>query len=148
MHRTLLPILFAVPAVYAAEYTAEADPMAGIYEKLYTALEQEVLALEQIDQPADAAAAVAELRAALAAQQELLSVDQNALWLYIDNTKDKKQAMVDILVRLALQFQRIEKAAYFDNAELKELLAPQVEYDSEAEHAKREKVHAVDHDED
>lgn len=139
MHRTLLPILFAVPAVYAAD----SDPMAGIYERLYAALEQEVEALENIEQAADVASALEQLRASLAAQSELLSVDQNELWLYIDNTKDRKQALVDLLVRLALEFLRVEKAAYFDSDELKALLAPQIEVDPTVEHAKREKVDAA-----
>lgn len=144
MHRTLLPILFAVPAIYAADSAS----VAVSYGRLYDALEQEVLALEKIVKPADAAAAVEKVRASLAVQNELLSVDQNELWLYIDNTQGKKQALVDMMVRLALQFQRVEIAAFFGNDELKELLAPQIILDPTVKHAKREKVHAVDHNAD
>ncbi len=144
MHRTLLPILFAATSAYAAE----ADPMVSVYEQMYAALEQKVEALEKIEQPSDAAAAVEPVRSALAALKELLTVDQQELWLFIDNTRDKKQALIDLLDRLALQYSKLETSGYYGNAELKEMLAPQIEVDTEAEHAKREKVHAVDHDED
>lgn len=122
--------------------------MVSVYEQMYAALEQKVEALEKIEQPSDAAAAVEPVRSALAALKELLTVDQQELWLFIDNTRDKKQALIDLLDRLALQYSKLETSGYYGNAELNEMLAPQIEVDTEAEHAKREKVHAVDHDED
>ncbi len=144
MHRTLFPLLVASTVVYAADV----DPMASAYEALYSALEQETLALESIQTATDAAGAVDQLRAALQAQQALLSTDESALWQYIDNTEGRKQALVDLLERLALQFCRLEMQQYYGSDELKTLLSPQIEFDPDVEHAKRAKLHAVDHDED
>ncbi len=122
--------------------------MACVYESLLRALNQETEALEKIGEPADAAGVIEEVRAALAAQKELLAVDAKELWQYIDNTEGKKQPLVDVLGRLALQFGRMEKTNYFQNADLKALLSAQIEENEEAAKAKREKIHAVDHDED
>ena len=109
---------------------------------------QETLALESIQTATDAAGAVDQLRAALQAQQALLSTDESALWQYIDNTEGRKQALVDLLERLALQLCRMETQQYYGSDELKTLLSPQIEFDPDEEHAKRAKLHAVDHDED
>lgn len=144
MHRFLLPVFFASSALYAAEN----DPMACVYESLLHALNQEVAALEKIEEPADAAGVVEEVKAALTAQKELLAVDAKELWQYIDNTEGKKQPLIDVLERLALQFGRLEKTNYFDSADLRSLLSAQIEENLEAARAKREKIHAVDHDED
>lgn len=144
MHRFLLPVFFASSALYAAE----TDPMASVYESLLRALNQEAVALEKIGEPADAAGVVEEVKAALSAQKQLLAVDARELWRYIDNTEGKKQPLIDVLARLALQFGRMEKTNYFQNADLKALLSAQIEENAEAAKAKREKIHAVDHDED
>lgn len=144
MHRFTLPLFFAASALHAAEV----DPSAAVYDKLLGALTQAVVALEKIDDVADAEPAVAEIQESIRVQNELLEEDDTALWQYIENTKDRKQALIDILERLALQFARLEKTNYFDNAELKALLADQIEENAEAAKAKRAKVHAVDHDED
>ena len=122
--------------------------MASAYESLLSALTREAVALEKIEEPADAAGVVEEVRAALLTQKGLLSVDAAELWQYIDNTDGKKQPLIDVLERLALQFGRLEETDYFGNPELKALLSAQIEENPEAAKAKREKVHAVDHDED
>lgn len=144
MHRFLLPVFFASCVLYAAE----TNPMASVYESLLNSLTQETEALEKIEEAADVAGVVGEVRAALAAQKELLAVDARELWLYIDNTEGKKQPLIDVLERLALQFGRLEKTNYFESADLKALLSAQIEENPEAAKAKREKIHAVDHDED
>lgn len=143
MHKTLLPILFAATAVYAAD----ADPMADACKRLKAALEQEVAALESIKEPGDAAGAVEAVRASLLAQEDLFAVSEKELWLYIDNTEGVKQPLVDLLERLALQFARLEDSSYFGNEELRALLGVQIESDPAVEHAKREKLHTIDHDE-
>lgn len=144
MYRFLLPVFFASSVLYAAE----TNPMAKAYESLLNSLTQETEALEKIEEAGDVAGVVGDVRAALAAQKELLVVDAKELWLYIDNTEGKKQPLIDVLERLAIQFGRLEKTNYFDSADLKALLSSQIEENPEAAKAKREKIHAVDYDED
>ncbi len=127
---------------------AETDPIAEVYARLDSAITQVVQALESIEQPQDADRAVAEVRAGIQAQQELLSVDEKALWQYIDNTDNAKQPLVDMLERLALQFARLEQSDYFGNAELRALLSPQLVEDPSAKPAKSQKLRTIDHDED
>ena len=145
MNRYLLPSLFAVSALYAQA----SEPMADASERLLSALEKEVEALEQIQKPEDAAEVLGELRDALKALEAMAaSVDDAELWLYIENTEGVKQPLVDILSQLALQMARIEEAAYFNHSGLQELLAPQTEETPEVQNAKLEKIRAVDHDDD
>lgn len=147
MYKSLLPLLFVGTALYAAE----TDPMQKVCERLIAALEQETEALESINQPADIPAGLEKLRASLQALQELFAEDETLLWQYIDNTPGAKQPIVDVLEELALQFARMEKENFFSNAELREVLAPQVCPSEAAEahkKAKREKLQEIDHDED
>lgn len=147
MYKTLVPLLFASVAVYAAD----ADPMADVCDRLVAALEQETEALASITQPADVPAAMEKLQASLAAQKALFSVDAKLLWQYIDNTEGVKQPIIDAMEELALQFARVVSAKFYDNAELRAVLAPQVLATKEtqkANHAKREKLREIDHDED
>lgn len=145
MNRYLLPSLFAATALYAQA----SEPMADACDRLLSALEIEVEALEQIQQPQDVAEALGELHDAVKTLEALTaSVDSAELWLYIENTEGVKQPLVDILSQLALQMARMENAAYFNHAELKELLAPQTEETPEMQNAKLEKIRAVDHDDD
>lgn len=143
MNKTLLPVLCAATVVYAADV----DPMAEACQRLKAVLEQEVEALASIKEPGDAAGAVEAVRASLLAQEDLFAVSEKELWVYIDNTEGVKQPLVDLLEELALQFARLEDSAYFGNEELRALLSVQIEADPAVEHAKREKVHAIDHDE-
>lgn len=144
MYKMLVPFLVASSAIYASEN----NPMADVCDRLLSALEQETSALTRMQSGTDVEAALDELRASLNTLKELMAVDQKELWLYIDNTKGVKQPIIDELERLALQFARIQQAGFFNNAELRELLAPQVITDPEAQKAKREKLREVDHDED
>lgn len=131
-----------------ALYAAEADPMAEPSARLLSALEQEVTALESIQSAADASAVVQAVRESLLAQEDLFSVDATELWLYIDNTPGVKQPLVDALVRLAVQFERLKAVDFFDNAELRTLLSPQVIEDEGVRNARKEKLQTIDHDED
>lgn len=144
MFKMLVPILVAGTALYAAE----ADPMEAVYTQLLSALEQETEALEKMESAADVDKALADLRASLNTLQEMLTVDTRDLWRYVDNTEGVKQPVVDQLELLALQFARLEQANFFDNAELRELLAPQIFSSPEARKVKHEKLHEIDHDED
>ena len=145
MNRYLLPSLFAVSALYAHA----SEPMADASERLLSALEKEVEALEQIQKPEDAAEVLGELRDALKELEAMAaSVDDAELWQYIENTEGVKQPLVDILSQLALQMARIEEAAYFNHSGLQELLAPQTEETPEVQNAKLEKIRAVDYDDE
>lgn len=144
MLKHLATLLVASTALYAAE----ADPMAETCDRLLAALEKEVEALESIGSAADAQAAVAPVRASLLEQEDLFAVDAKELWTYIDNTAGVKQPLVDMLIRLAIQFNRASAANFYDNAELRSLLSPQVVADEAVQKARRAKLHAIDHDED
>lgn len=143
MRKTLLPILFATTAIYASE----ADPMADACRRLSAALEQELAALQEMTAPDNASASLDALRKSLLEMEDLFSAGEKALWIYIDNTEGVKQPLVDLLEEIAVQFARVQAAGYFGNEELRALLAPQIELDESAKHAKREKVHSIDHDE-
>lgn len=146
MYKTLVPLLCVGTALYAAE----ADPMVEVCERLIAALEQEVEALESIEKAEDVPAALEQLRAGLLAQEDLFAVDQKLLWQYIDNTPGAKQPIVDVLELLAVQFVRMESNNFFDSAELRQILTPQIFGSPDAKSGKktkREKLHEIDHDE-
>lgn len=130
-------------------YVQAAEPMADAWERLLNALEKEVEALEQMQSPQDVDNALLELRDAVQTLATLAATgDDKELWQYIDNTADKKQPLVDVLSQLALEFSRIEMAGYFNNGELKTLLAPQIEEPSDIKNAKLEKIRVADDDDD
>ena len=146
MYKTLASLFIASSVLYAAE----AEPMAAVCDRLVAALEQEAEALEALTEGGDVSAPLAKVRESLAAQQELLAVDAGLLWQYIDNTEGVKQPIIDVLQRLALQFDRVEKARFFGSAELRKLLGPQVlatPATERANRAKLEKLREIDHDE-
>ncbi len=143
MYKMLVPILLTGTALYAAE----SDPMAAVCDQLMAALEQETASLQKMESADDVAGALDELRASLQKLQELMAVDAAALWVYIDNTAGAKQPLVDELERLALQFARLQKAEFFENEELRSLLAPQLQEQPKTHRSKRAKLHEIDHDE-
>ena len=146
MYKTLASLFIASSVLYASE----AEPMAAVCDRLVAALEQEAEALEALTEGGDVSAPLAKVRESLAAQQELLAVDAGLLWQYIDNTEGVKQPIIDVLQRLALQFDRVEKARFFGSAELRKLLGPQVlatPATERANRAKLEKLREIDHDE-
>lgn len=143
MFKMLVPILMAGTALYAAE----TEPMAAVCDQLLASLEQETASLTKMQAADDVPAALEELRDSLQKLEALMAVDAKELWTYIDNTTGAKQPLVDELERLALQFARVQKAEFFNNAELKSLLAPQVLEQPKTHRSKREKLHEIDHDE-
>lgn len=143
MFKMLVPILMAGTALYAAE----TEPMAAVCDQLLAALELETASLTKMQAADDVPAALEELRDSLQKLEALMAVDAKELWTYIDNTTGAKQPLVDELERLALQFARVQKAEFFNNAELKSLLAPQVLEQPKTHRSKREKLHEIDHDE-
>ena len=147
MFKPFAALFLAASAVYAS-----AEPVVEAYETLLASLEQEVVALEKVQQAADAPGAVASVQAALNTQRQLRDTlrgdGEKELWVYIDNTADAKQPLVDVMVRLAVQFKRMAENNFFDNGELRELLSPQIVPDAMSEKAKLEKMRAIDHDDD
>ena len=147
MFKPFAALFLAASAVYAS-----AEPVVEAYETLLSSLEAEVVALETVQQASDAAGVVASVQNALNTQQQLRESlrgeGEKELWVYIDNTAGVKQPLVDVLVRLAVQFTRMEENNFFDNAELRELLSPQIVPDAKSEKAKLEKMRAIDHDDD
>ncbi len=144
MHRFLLPLLLVTAPVYAAE----ASPVVDAYQRMLQALEQKTEALESIKQAEDAQKAVEPVREALQKLQALFAVDEKELFNYIDNTAGIKQPLIDIMQRMALQFSRLEQNAYYNNAQLRELLAPQIEAGSSQKKIKHVKLREEDSDDD
>ncbi len=52
------------------------------------------------------------------------------LWRYIDNTPHLKGALIELVQKIALEYQRLEKASFFSSDELRILLAPQLTPDA------------------
>ena len=144
MNRYLLMPLIATTALYAQASESVSDACRSLQD----ALNREASVLEQIQNNQDADEMLPELRAVLQQLAALSVVDENELWLYIDNTEGVKQPLVDALSQIALQFSRLEAAGFYHHAGLRELLAPQTEETPDVRRAKLEKIHAVDHDDD
>lgn len=121
MQKLLIPTTCLICCVAAAQ-AAPADTAAALKD----ALEQEVQLLEGIADAGGVQAALPGLQKALAAQKALFSADEKELWEYLDNTDGVKLPLLELLQRLAAQLTRLEDAAFFDNAELKELLYEQI----------------------
>lgn len=143
MYKMLVPLIFAGSVLHAAAV----EPMAEACSRLVAALGQETAALQKMQTAADVSGALEDLRASLAALEALFEVDEKELWMYIDNTEGAKQPIVDELERLAVQFIRVSREKFFGNAELRNLLAPQVLNTPQKPRAKRGKLREIDHDE-
>ncbi len=125
----MMPILSLVTlSAMVLPAVAETSPAAAC-EQLGKALGAELSALRAMQDAPSVEANIAALEAALA---ELGSMDrspeaEDALWQYIDNAQeDVKMRLVEQLQRLAVEFMRLEKAAFFNSARLREALAPQL----------------------
>lgn len=90
--------------------------------QLLSTLENQVAVLQGIKDKETAAAAVAPLKDIMTRQGELFSVDENALWLHIDNSVEIKQEFLLTLQSMAAEFSRLEAAKYFNCAELRQLV--------------------------
>ncbi len=109
-----------------AACVAQAASEEEICEKLSEGLEAQAELLADVDDEASAAEVLPKLRRVLA---ELASLngqaDETMLWLYIENNARVKQDLLEFLLQIAAQFDRLQKAQYFGNEELRALLAPQ-----------------------
>ena len=118
----VITALFGVAAC-VAQAASEED----ICENLAAGLEKQVELLADVDDAASAAEVLPELRRVLGELSALNGqCDESALWLYIENHVDVRQELLEYLLRLAAQFDRLQKAEYFGNQELGALLAPQI----------------------
>lgn len=111
----------------ATACVVQADTEESVSEALLTGLQAQVKLLAGVKDAAGAAAAVAPLQqnlVELAALNGRISAD--TLWLYIDNTAEVKQALIEELQRLAVQFTRLKKAEFYGCSELQATLAPQL----------------------
>lgn len=113
-------LLLSIPAALCAELTEQ-----DAYARLAAGLKEEVQVLAGITDATSAAAAVPTLSSVLqklAALNE--QVNEKELWLYIDNTPDLKQPLVEEVEKLFVQLQRLEEAHCYACKPLQSLLAP------------------------
>ena len=107
--------------------TAHAEEEEEMCVQLEKSLREQLEVLQSVTSDASAQAALPALDKV---QQELrkfyTQADEAALWRYIDNTPGIKQPLITILEDTMVQLQRIEKAYFFKNGELKRKLKPMV----------------------
>ncbi len=111
----------------ATACVVQAESEETVCEALLAGLQAQVKLLAGVNDAAGAAAAVAPLQqnlAELAALNGRVSAD--TLWLYIDNSQEMKQALIEELQRLSVQFSRLRKAEFYGCSELQSVLAPQL----------------------
>ncbi len=114
----------------AATLVAQAQSVEEAYAKLKSGLEEELQILTSITNTDEAKAAVPQLRTTLSAlATPVPGVSDKELWYYIDNTTDHKLPLIELLQKLSVQFQRIQKAKYFGCYDLNETLMPHMRPD-------------------
>jgi len=108
-----------------------AVPASEVYPRLRQALEQEVTLLSGVKNAETATSTLPALREHHARLTAMKSECPPAeLWRYIDNTPHLKGALIELVQKIALEYQRLEKASYFSCDELRTLLAPQLTPDA------------------
>ena len=119
---SLIPALFGVAAC-VVQAAGEGD----ICKRLSAGLAAQESVLMGAKDATSAAQAVPELRRVLAELAALHEqADADALWLYIENHPDVKNELMECLLKLAKQFERLKKEKFYGNAELRAALAPQL----------------------
>lgn len=105
----------------------ENNAVATAYARLCNGLQEELQILSAISDTATANAAVKPLDNTLSLlAQRVEGVTDKELWSYIDNTQDNKLPLIELVQKLTVQFQRIEKAKFFGSHELREAMLPQL----------------------
>ncbi len=118
----IITALFAVTACIA-----QAADREDVCRSLNKGLEAQVELLADVQDAASAASAVPELREVLANLSSLHGqVEEDKLWVYIENTPGVKNELIESLLSLSGQLKRLHAAKYYGNAELRALLAPQI----------------------
>lgn len=121
MQKVLLPFVAASVVCVAQAMTPE-----EACEQLFSVLENQAIVLQGVKDNTSAAEAVKPLNDCMTKQAELFGVDENALWLHIDNSEGVKQKFVVLLQELAAEYSRLESAKFFDCAELRKLVYTQL----------------------
>lgn len=110
-----------------AHAEGEDQALTTAYDRLRGGLQEELQILSAISDNATAKAAVGPLSKTLALlAQRVEGVSDKALWTYIDNTQDNKLPLIELVQKLTVQFERIEKAKFFGCHELRETMLPQL----------------------
>ncbi len=106
---------------------AESAPEAAC-RQLREALTQELTVLRAMTDASSAADQLPALQAVLAtmAAMDRSYEAEKALWAYIDNTKDVKMPLMELLQQIAIEFTRLEEADFCGHEPLRQTLAPQV----------------------
>ena len=123
------PVWYGTLACLCSAAAQETPQQAG--GALLKELTAETTLLEGVTDEASAQAALPELRACLERLAAMRGGDEAALWAYINNTPDVKTNYIEQLARLAVQFTRLEKAGFYNCAELQAALAPQLQAPAE-----------------
>lgn len=119
---SIIPALLGVAAC-VAQAASEED----ICKSLSRGLAEEEQVLAGVQDAATAAAAVPELQRVLAELSALHGQgDPTGVWLHIENTPELKNELIERLLKLAVQFRRLQKERFYGNNELGALLAPQL----------------------
>ncbi|MDO5471308.1 MAG: hypothetical protein Q4F38_08400 [Akkermansia sp.] len=119
---SIIPALLGVAAC-VAQAASEED----ICKSLSRGLAEEEQVLAGVQDAATAAAAVPELQRVLAELSALHGQgDSTSVWLHIENTPELKNELIERLLKLAVQFRRLQKERFYGNNELGALLAPQL----------------------
>lgn len=108
--------------VVVSTQAAEDAELASVCDKLAAALEQQVEALTSIKDEETASAYLPKVNESLAAQKALFGVDERELWNYIDHRDEVKVPLMRVLQRLAAQIDRLQKADFYGNRQLKQVL--------------------------
>lgn len=96
-------------------------------EELLAHLSKQLDIISSVTDAASAAEAVVPLRscvAHLAAMRD--RVNEEALWIYIENTPDAKQPFIELLLRTSGEFLRLNAEKFYGNGELQEILKTQM----------------------
>lgn len=96
-------------------------------EELRGLLTQQLDLLAGVKDSSSAQAVLAPLKACLAEMEAMKSrVNEEALWIYIENTPDAKQPFIELLLRTSAEFLRLRSEHFFGCRALREALMPQM----------------------
>lgn len=127
MFRLFLCTALCGTATIVAHAEDQNNSVATAYARLCNGLQEELQILSAISDTATAKAAVKPLSNTLTLlAQRVEGVSDKELWSYIDNTQDNKLPLIELVQKLTVQFQRIEKAKFFGSHELRETMLPQL----------------------
>lgn len=115
-----------VPAIVVPMVGADQrQDMVQKSHKLQQDLSTQVRILSGITDAKSAQAALKPLTASMQTLKKMKAGTKDAeLWLYLDNTPGVKFPIIVVLENLMVQLQRLEKADFFGNSQLRNMLSP------------------------